>query len=212
MALFGKKKDKPTQEERILDTKIQLEKLKEKYKFMMEMQRRILKKNPTPHEKEMAEAKIRSGICAYTICTQASEDLEEITSEMELNKSLKELNGSLKYVNKLARKSKKGASKASLNKQVGKLKKYEDGANPTEIFGDDAQGAVDEWLGSKWDDVANKYMAGASLQSCLDESRFTLEEQPKPWLDGDLFGPAGSDGSKNAEDELRDLLNSDIFG
>ena len=33
MALFGKKKNKPTQEERILDTKIQLEKLKETLKI-----------------------------------------------------------------------------------------------------------------------------------------------------------------------------------
>lgn len=211
MSIFKKKKEKPTQEERILDTKIQLDKLRKKYKDMMEIQRRILQKNPTPHEKEMAEAKIRSGICAYTICCRTSEELDEITSEMELNKSLRELNQSLKYVNKLARKSKRGVSKGALDKNISKLKQYEDGLQPKEQFGDAAQGAVDEWLGSKWDDVANKYIGGASLQSCINESRMTLESDPLPYLSGDLFGEGGKGGSVNAEDELRDLLNSDIF-
>ncbi|MBR0398489.1 MAG: hypothetical protein IJI10_09505 [Eubacterium sp.] len=211
MSIFNKKKDKPTQEERILDTRIQLDKLRNKYKNMMEIQRRILKKNPTPHEKEMAEAKIRSGICAYTICCRTAEDLDEITSEMELNQSLRELNQSLKYVNKLARKAKGGISKGSLDKNISMLKKYEDGLQPKAQFGDAAQGAVDEWLGSKWDDVANKFIGGASLQSCMDESRVTLESDPLPYLNGDVFGEGGKGGSVNAEDELRDLLNSDIF-
>ena len=207
---FGRKKNKPTQEERILETKVQLEQLKDKYANLLEMQRRILNKQPTPHQKEMAEAKIRSGICAYTICSQASADLDEITSEIELNQSLKKLNRSLKTVNKLGKKAPGRSTVRSVNRQVGKMKKHEDSMAPTELFTDDTLGTVDEWLGSKWDGVAGKYISGSSLKECLDETRVLIESNPMPYLDEDLFGKGGGGGLENADD-LRDLLDSDIF-
>ena len=57
---FLKKNDKPSPEEQILNTKVQLEQLKDKYADLLEIQRRILKGDPTPREKSLAEAKIRS--------------------------------------------------------------------------------------------------------------------------------------------------------
>ena len=213
MGFFKKKSDKPSPEERILDTKIQLGKLKEKYGTMMEMERRVLQNNPTPHEKEMAESKISSGLCAITICNQALKDLNEIDSELDLNKSMKSLNKSLKMVNRLGRKARGGYSKKSLSNQVTKIKEYEDKRAPQDIFSDEALGAVDDWLGSKWDSLAGKYIAGESLESCLNESRFTLESAPMPFMDSDVFGGSGGKGGMEEDSDiaLKDLLNSDIF-
>ena len=210
MGFFKKKSEKPTQEERILETKVQLEQLKDKYADLLEGQRRVLRKNPTAREKELAEAKIRSGLCAYTICTQASKDLDEITSEIELNNSLKTLNRSLKAVNRFGRKGAGPFTKRSINRQTEKLKKREDSVAPTEIFNDKTLGTVDEWLGSHWDGAAAKYISGGDLQECLNETRVLLESEPLPFMDEDLFGPEG-----NAQEPdgggLSDLLRSDIF-
>ncbi len=210
---FLKKNDKPSPEEQILNTKVQLEQLKDKYADLLEIQRRILKGDPTPREKSLAEAKIRSGICAYTICAQASKDLDEITSDIELNKSLKSLNAALKAVNKAGKEAEIGGVRRSINKQVEKLKSREDNVNPEDIFTENSLGTVDAWLGEKWDSVAAKYIGGERLSVCLRESLETLESAPMPsFLDGSIFG-SGKDGStlESAEDELKDLLNSDIF-
>ncbi len=209
---FGKKKNpKPTQEERILDTKIQLRELKRKYEGMLRVQRRVLQNSATPREKELAEAKIRSGLCAYTICTQAQNDLDEITSDMELNRSLKTLNRSLKVINRLGRKSGAGPiTKASLNRRVNTMKKREDSVTPEDIFSDDTLAAVDEWLGSRWEGVASKFISGADLKDCLNETRSMLEDDPMPFMDDDVFGSGGT-GNSIDDDGLKDLLSSDIF-
>ena len=212
MGIFKNKKPKRTQEEKILETKIDLEQLKKKYEKLMTMQRRILSGNPTPHEKELAESKIRSALCAYTICCRASEDLDEITSDIELNNSLKELNKSLKAVNRLGRKSVGPITKHSLNAQTEKLHKREMSTTPGEVFSDDTLGTVDEWLGSKWDNVANKFIAGSSLSSCMDETRVLLETDPMPMFDESVFGGGGfKRENSDSENSLKDLLNSDIF-
>ncbi len=209
---FGSKKDKPTKEERILDTKISLEQLKDKYEKLMIMQRRILKGKPTPREKEMAEAKIRSALCAYTICSQASADLDMITSDMELNKSLRELNRDLRFVNRLAWRQSisRPITKATLNWRAERLQKREDKIKPSEIFNEDTQAAVDNWLGSKWESVADKYISGCDLRECLDETRILLESDPVPAFQDDIFGDP--EKQEDVDDSsLRDLLNSDIF-
>lgn len=214
MSLFKNIKDKiipdrPTREETILNTQITLGKLRDRYEKILRMQRRILKSNPTPHEEEMAKSKIRSAMCAYTIVNQASKDLNEVQSELAFNKALSELNGALRTINKLGMRN-NGFTKKSLSKQVTKLKAKEEKIQPDDIFTDEAQDTVSEWLGSKWEDVAQRYIDGADLENCLRDSKIILERNPMPNFEfaADLFGDdaGGSPGAK-----LDGLLNGDLF-
>lgn len=218
MGLFSKnKKEKPTQEERVLRTRIDLEKLRDRYEVLLETQRRILRKNITQKEKDEAEAKIRAGICSYTIVNEALRDLDEITSDIELTNSLKGLNRSLKAVNKLGRKASPGFfTKLSLDRQVSKMQKRDENNAPEKIYNGNSLSTVDEWLGSKWDHVARSYINGDSLEDCLKDSRVLLESDPIPELEAysEIFGEAEEKkgGEElSAEDDLRELLNSDIF-
>ena len=124
MGIFKKaKKEKPSQEERILRTRLDLEKLRDRYEVLLETQRRILRKSITQKEKNEAEAKIRAGICSYTIVNEALRDLDEITSDIELTNSLKGLNRSLRAVNKLGKKASPGFfTKLSLDRQEGHIR------------------------------------------------------------------------------------------
>ncbi len=214
MSLFKNIKDKiipdrPTREETILNTQITLGKLRDRYEKILRMQRRILKSNPTPQEEEMAKSKIRSAMCAYTIVNQASKDLNEVQSELAFNKALSELNGALRTINKLGMRN-NGFTKKSLSKQVTKLKAKEEKIQPDDIFTDEAQDTVSEWLGSKWEDVAQRYIDGADLENCLRDSKIILERNPMPNFEfaADLFGDdaGGSPGAK-----LDGLLNGDLF-
>ncbi len=214
MAFFSKKR-KPTREEIILDTKVQLELLKDKYEKMMIVQRQILRKDPTPHEKEVAENKIRSGICAYTLANEASQQLDDIASELDLNQSLKVLSKQLKTVNKLGGKAKKGSGVLhKIDKQTEKLFEREKKTNPADMFDDKTLAAVDEWLGSRWEDVSQRYIADGSIKNVMRESRRIVESDPMPYFAdyNEAFG--GSGGAENYEDiesDLRGLMDSDIF-
>lgn len=220
MGLSGKTGRKTASEKkiidakRILDTKVQLELLKEKYAVLLDAQRRELKKTDlTPREKELAQAKVHSAICAYTICDQAYRDLNEVTSELAFNSTLKTLNRSLKTVNKYARKGRSIFTIASINRQTKKLKDYEDGAAPKEVFTDETLGTVDEWLGSKWESAADKYLKTGDLKTCLKETRILLETEPLAFQDEKLFDTDDTSINQDPDDSmLNDLLNSDIFG
>lgn len=198
--ITGKKK--PSRDMVILQTGVQLDKLKEKYQQVLAIQRRMLRSNPTPREKDIAEAKIRSAICAYTVVNQASKDLDEISSDMELNRTLRDLNQALKTINRLGS-SDSGAVNRSLNKQIEKMQKREDSIRAEEIFSDASQASVDEWLGSRWGDVAQRYIDGADINDCLRESKIILETDPMPDFSG-AFGNAVSD---DPEVNLADLTN-----
>ncbi len=218
MGIFKKaKKEKPSQEERILRTRLDLEKLRDRYEVLLETQRRILRKSITQKEKNEAEAKIRAGICSYTIVNEALRDLDEITSDIELTNSLKGLNRSLRAVNKLGKKASPGFfTKLSLDRQVGKMQKRDENNAPEKIYNDSTLSTVDDWLGSKWDHVARSFINGSSLEDCLNDSRVLLESEPIPDLEAyeDAFGEeekkAGGE-ELSADDDLRELLNSDIF-
>ena len=214
MALFSKKR-KPSREEVILDTKVQLELLKDKYEKMMIVQRRILKKEPTPHEKALAESKIRSGICAYTLANEASRQLDDIASELDLNQSLKVLSKQLKTVNKLGGKAKKGSGVLhKIDKQTSKLFEREQKADPADLFDDKTLAAVDEWLGSRWEDVSQKYIAKGDIKDVMRESRLIVESDPMPFLSdySEAFGGSGKEVNyEDVENDLRGLMDSDIF-
>lgn len=209
MSIFKNMKDKitnrPTPEQVAFDTAVKLDQLKKKYEKYLVIQRRILKGNPTPREKELAEAKIRSGICAYTVTCETARALEEISSEAELNKAIRELNQALGTVNRLAGKT--GPSRFvnyQLNKRISRMHDREEKVQVNDIFNDEAQAAIDSWLGSKWSDVSDKFINGADLQDCMRDSKMILEEDPIPAAFGEAF--AGGDNSV-----LEDLLNSDLF-
>ncbi len=205
-------KEKVSEKQKILETKIQLEQLKDKYANMVEIQRRILRKDPTPHEKEVAAAKIRSGICAYAICMRTSAQLDEISSELELNRSLRELGRSLQAVNKISKKaSMRPATKTALSREIGKLSQYDPAPDAEKIFSEANLATVDEWLGSRWDSVVNKFIGGMTLSDCVNESRYLLETDPVPFEDEELFGENGTKKDGVSEDMLSELLRSDIF-
>lgn len=219
MGLFRKaeeKKVKISREELALTTHIQLEQLRDKYEAMLAIQRRILKGEATKHEKERAREKIRSGLCSYMIVNEAIRHLDEITSDVELTNSLKDMNRSLRAVNKLGRKASPGpVTKFSLNRQVHKIDKREDQVQPGKVFNDQTLGTVDEWLSSRWDSVAGSYIEGEDLGSLVRSSRELLESEPPLTFDDALEdqgeGPGGSSTEYDVSDELKALLNSNIF-
>ena len=63
---------------------------------------------------------------------------------------------------------------------------------------------MDEWLGSKWSDVAQKYISGADLQECMRDSKIIIDSERVPNLYKDAFG--GDVGAG-----LEDLLNAELF-
>ncbi|MGX8688211.1 MAG: hypothetical protein ACSW8K_10495 [bacterium] len=193
---------RPSREETILETGLTLDKLKKKYEKYLAVQRRIVNGDPTPREKEVAEAKIRSAMCAYTICTEASRRLDEISSDDQLTRTLSDLNGALRTVNRLGGGSLKTLG-SGISRKAVKMKEQEDSVKAEEIFSDEAQAAVDEWLGSKWSDVAQKYINGADLQECMRDSKIIIDSERVPNLYKDAFG--GDAGG------LEDLLNAELF-
>ena len=207
MSFFKNLTDKitkrPSREETILQTGLTLDKLKRKYEKYLSVQRRIVNGDPTPREKEIAEAKIRSGMCAYTICVEASRRLDEISSDDQLSRTLSELNGALRTVNRLGSGSLKGLG-GSVGRKAVQLKKQEDSVKAEEIFDDEAQAAVDEWLGSKWSDVAQKFINGADLHDCMRDSKMIIDSEKIPNVYAGAF--SGDDGSG-----LEDLLNAELF-
>ncbi|MBQ9155527.1 MAG: hypothetical protein IJ137_01955 [Eubacterium sp.] len=200
-------KGRPTREEKILQTGVQLDQLKEKYNKILVIQRRNLRNNLTPHEREVAESKIRSCICAYTIVSQASRDLDEISTETELNKTLKDLNASLKALNSLGT-GRSYFTRSSLNHQVSKMALRENKVRPEDLFTDQTQGIVDHWLGSQWSEVAQRYIEGADLEDCIRESQMILEKEPMPNMD--LFREAFAEEEGGEGSFLKDLVNMDI--
>ena len=196
---------------KILDTAVKLDMLKEKYKRLLSVQRRILRTNPTKAERARAEAKIRSGICAYTIVCEAKRQLDEIKDKENLNQMLGELNSALRMINRLAGGSPERKKKA-VDKQVAKLAQHDGLQAPEELFTDDALARVDEWLGERFTDVANRYVQGESVDDCMRASQFILEESPMPYarMLGDT--PGGNPNEEVANADLDDLMSSSLFG
>lgn len=199
----GKVLNRPSREEVIFNTGLRLDKLKKKYEKYLLVQRRIVNGNPTPREKEIAESKIRSALCAYTICTEASRRLDEIATDDQLASTLSELNGALRTVNRLG-KSRAAADGAGISKGTEKLFGRDQDLKVENLFSDEALAAVDSWLGSKWSDVAQKYINGANLMDCMRDSKMVIENENIPNLYGNAFD--GDDGTA-----LDDLLKADLF-
>ncbi len=194
---------RPSREQVIFETGVTLDKLKRKYEKYLLVQRKMVHSNPTPKEKEIAESKIRSALCAYTICTEASSRLDEIATDDQLASTLSQLNGALRTVNRLGR-NRAAATGASISKKAVDLAHKDEDFKVENLFSDDALAAVDSWLGSKWSDVAQKYINGADLIDCMRDSKIVIENESVPNLYGTAF--EGDDGTA-----LDDLLNADLF-
>ncbi|MGX8728027.1 MAG: hypothetical protein ACSW75_00500 [Lachnospiraceae bacterium] len=195
----------------ILDTAVKLDMLKEKYKRLLSVQRQILRGTPTKSERAKAEAKIRSGICAYTIVCEAKRQLEDIKDGQTMNQMLSELNSSLRAINRLAGGSSERMKK-SVDKKIEKLAARDSLTAPEDLFSDAALAKVDEWLGERFTDVANRFVRGESVDSCMRASQFIMEENPMPYAH-----MIGEEARKNPEQEvssadLDDLMNSSLFG
>jgi hypothetical protein len=227
MSVFRKKpetvktiKKKISQEEKVLNTHIQLEQLRDSYSDLLVMQRRILREpDATKHEKDRAKEKIRAGLCSYTIVNEALRHLDEITSDVELTNSLKTLSRSLRAVNKLGRKASPGPiTKFSLNHGVAKIEKRENQVQAEKVFSEKTLGTVDEWLSSRWENVAERYISGEDLTACVRSSRSLIEEEPELRFDDyDVFDTAqpdetaGTPEELDVSDELKELLNANLF-
>lgn len=195
----------------ILDTAVKLDMLKEKYKRLLSVQRQILRGTPTRNERAKAEAKIRSGICAYTIICEAKRQLEDIKDGQSMQQMLTELNTSLRAINRLAGGTPE-RTKRSVDRQMEKLAERDALTAPEDLFSDAALAKVDEWLGARFTDVANRYVKGESVENCMRASQFILEESPMPYAHM-LGEEAGGDSSKQVESaDLDDLMKSSLFG
>ena len=78
-----KKTDKKNQE--IFEAKVRLEKLKQGYEHILSVNRRIVNTKPTKREREMAESRIQSAICGYTIVCEAQNQLFTRSDRMQEN-------------------------------------------------------------------------------------------------------------------------------
>ena len=193
-------KKKPTKELTALEAGIKLDQLKERCEDNLRVLRRRLQGNPTKKQREMAEAEIRTTICTYTVICQAIAELDQIRSTTDLNRTLRELNGTLKTIRKL-RGGGLGASKGQLNREIGKMQKRQEGREVTEVFTDESQATIDDWLGFQFGDVAQKYIDGAKLSVCLRDSQEILDNNPIPHID-ELFQSGDSDSGIGNWDDL----------
>ncbi|MDO4614371.1 MAG: hypothetical protein Q4B15_01960 [Lachnospiraceae bacterium] len=200
-ALFSKKK-KPSREEVVLDAKVDLRELELQYKNHLAIQRQILKNNPTPHVREVAQNEIRSGICAYAVVKQAQSELNAISSDLDLSQSLGKLGVTLQSINRLQNDGGRKKAQKQVNKGIGAMFKREHKRTPDELFTDESLAAVDSWLGTAWDDVASKYENGSSLQDCLRDTTIILESNPLPGMDR-----IATDDYALGTDYLNDLMN-----
>lgn len=196
----------------IVNTNIKLDNLKTKYEKMLSVQRRVIKNNPTKSELRRAESRIRSGICACTIICEAKRQLDEIRYEENLQQMLGELNSALNTINRLAGGNLE-RTKRKTDKEMEKLSRRSIQDNPEDLFSEASLAQVDEWLGARFTDVANRYIQGESIENCMRASTFILDEDPMPYarmLDDD--GKGGSASSSNEPDtNLDDLMSSSLF-
>ena len=212
MSLFGKKKEKgtlfgkkekPTREEIVFDAKIDLQELSAKCERNLRILLATLRNSPTPHEKEEAEALVRTNICAYTVIQEARLRLNKISTALELNEMLKELDRTLKTINRLGDGDSVRAKK-SLNRQIKKMHDHEKSNDVENVLTDESQATVDDWLGLHFGDVANKYIQGTPLKDCMRESKLILERNEMPRYD--LFdGEPTSKGNSFGVEALDDL-------
>lgn len=193
--LFSKdkkaEKKKPTKEITAMEAGIKLDQLKERCEDNLSILRRKLQGHPTKKQKELTEAEIRTTICTYTVICQAIAELDQIRSTTDVNRTLRELNSTLKTIRKLSGGG-PGAVKGQLNREIGKMQKRQEGREATEVFTDESQATIDDWLGFQFGDVAQKYIDGAALSVCLRDSQEILDSNPIPHMD-ELFQASGSD-------------------
>lgn len=195
----------------ILDTAVKLDMLKEKYKRLLSVQRQILRGTPTKSERAKAEAKIRSGICAYTIVCEAKSQLDDLKDGQSMRQMLSELNSSLRAINRLAGGSSERMKK-SVDRQMEKLAARDSLTAPEDLFSDAALAKVDEWLGERFTDVANRYVKGESVENCMRTSQFIMEENPMPYAHMLGEEPYGDSGQEVSSADLDDLMSSSLFG
>lgn len=206
-----KKTDKKNQE--IFEAKVRLEKLKQGYEHILSVNRRIVNTKPTKREREMAESRIQSAICGYTIVCEAQNQLDSAASDEQLNNMLKELNKSLCTLHKVRPNAGK-LTKMSVKGKVRDMQKADGSLKPEEQFSDETIGTIDEWLGQRFSDVAQKYITGMPLDRCMRESQFILEDSdPMPYAReySDAFASDTEGGVSSENALLDDLLASDVF-
>ena len=184
-------KKKPTKEITAMEAGIKLDQLKERCEDNLSILRRKLQRNPTRKQREITEAEIRTTICTYTVVCQAIAELDQIRSSTDLTRTLRELNSTLKTIRKLSDGG-PGAAKGQLNREIGKMQKRQEGKEATEIFTDQSQATIDDWLGFQFGNVAQKYIDGADLGVCLRDSQEILDSNPLPRME-DLFQASGAD-------------------
>ena len=81
------------------------------------------------------------------------------------------------------------------------MQKRQEGREVTEVFTDESQATIDDWLGFQFGDVAQKYIDGAKLSVCLRDSQEILDNNPIPHID-ELFQSGDSDSGIGNWDDL----------
>ena len=208
-----KKKSIDKKNQEVFEAKIRLAKLKQNYEHVLSVNRRIVNTHPTKREKEIAESRIRSAICGYTIVCEAQDQLDAAMTDQQLNGMLRELNQSLRTLHKVRPKAGK-LTQLGVKNKVREMQKATESLRPEEQFSDDTLGTIDDWLGQRFSDVAQKYITGQPLDRCMRESQFILEDaDPMPYAReySSAFSSESAGGVSSETAQLDDLLDSDIF-
>lgn len=108
--MFGKSKTNPKEQEMaVLQSRVTLRRLEERYRVMLERELRTVRALKAKNmENASNDSKIRLNYYMLQVIRNAQERLSNITDMTEVNQSMSELNDVLQTVNRLSTGSQKG--------------------------------------------------------------------------------------------------------
>ena len=165
-----KKKHKAGIDEQLRMVHIKLSGLEENFRTIVSREIRELRVNPN---NKRSRERAKNALYSLMVVRQALDQLYDIDTTQNLNKSMNALSVTLQRMNGINERSSKVKSKR-LNKEIGKMNLSADKRDTSgvSIFNDD----IDTLIG---DDVLNSLLKGSSINSVLkhpDEAMQNLEE------------------------------------
>lgn len=199
--LSQKKKDEPSVEVKIMQTRAKLDQISKKYKMVIETEARNIRYNRVHNTSvtsdEKSVKKIKTAYYAMNIVNQAKVRLVDIETSEQLASALNQMTAALKSINQLYGHSEKVHAR-KLNKEIGKMQGGTDSSEKQleKVFR--KREDFDEVVS---DDVVERLIKGESVDKCI---------QVQEGIQADLTEALGEDWLSQMGDGGLDFENIDL--
>ena len=154
---INKKKKKPL-DKQIIETDAQLRTLEDQFRLVISREVRALRNN---RNNKRAQDKIKNAMYSLQIIQKAQEQLRDIDTTHELNKSMNSLSLTLKALNGISLRS-DSVNGTRLQKRIDKMEKNGEkrGGGMSNVLGTDVDALIS-------DDIIERLINGESIDKCL---------------------------------------------